>query len=150
VENSKEFKELRDSSIGQQLVRAARVYSDFLFRQIKDHLDAPGFRPSHFQLFAHIPLEGTTTVELANKLGVSKQSMSVLINEMLEMDILLKCENPNDKRSFLIKFQMSEDGPLKSGMRLIKSFDQELADLLGKKLSHQLESKLTTVIDHYS
>ena len=99
-----EFEELRDSSIGHSLIKAGRLYNEFAFNAVKKKMGANKLRPSHLQLFAYIPFSGITIVELANKANISKQAVSAMVKELLNEKILIKRDNENDKRSFLIHF----------------------------------------------
>lgn len=146
---TKEFEELRDSSIGHALVRAGRLYNQYLFEQLKESLGQEGFLPSHHQLFAHIPFEGITIVDLAKKAKISKQAVSVLVKFLLDKGVLIKQDNPNDNRSFLVTFDQGKDSALFKGMKVVKEIDKELNNLLSSEEAKTTFSALEKIIEKY-
>ena len=80
----KDFEKLKKESVGHLLIKAARVYNEFAFNKVKEKMSFPHLRPSHLQLFAHIPFNGITVVELAKKMNISKQAVSKSIKELID------------------------------------------------------------------
>ncbi len=147
--NQTEFEELRDSSIGHSLIKAGRLYNEFAFNAVKKEMGVTKLRPSHLQLFAYIPFSGITIVELANKASVSKQAVSVMVKELLNEKILIKRDNENDKRSFIIYFNEDKGSAIFKGMQMLKKLDTEFIEILGKKDTKRLHSALLTIIQKY-
>lgn len=145
-----EFELLKDSSLGHSLIKAGRLYSEYSFETLKEAIGVEGLRHSHLQLFAHIPFSGTTVVELAKEMNISKQAVSVLVNDLIEFNILLKKDNPSDKRSFLVSFNEDKGSGVFQGMKLLKSLDIELENLLGKNKSKQFQESLLKVISNFT
>ncbi|OUR95860.1 hypothetical protein A9Q84_15285 [Halobacteriovorax marinus] len=145
----KEFEELKDSSLGHALIKAGRIYNNFAFEALKKSIGDEELRPSHVALFAHIPFEGITIVDLAKRAQITKQAVSVLVNFLLERDVLIKMDNPNDKRSILVSFNQSKGAAVMKGMKLIKKHDKELIELLGIKNSKTTLASLLKVIEVY-
>ena len=106
-------------------------------------------KPSHLQLFAHIPFEGITVVELASKIQISKQAVSVMVKELLEAKLLIKKNNLHDKRSFLVTFSQSKSTGIMRGMKHLKEMDNELIKTLGKKQAKQFFAFLNEIIRNY-
>ena len=144
-----EFERLKNESAGHLLIKAARIYNEFAFKEVKRKLKIDNLRPSHLQLFAHIPFEGITTVELAEKMNISKQAVSKSVNELLEFGVLIKKDNPVDSRSFLITFSKKDKSSLFQGMQELAKLDSEIESLLGKKETKKLRETLTSVISHF-
>ena len=141
-----EFEELRDSSIGHSLIKAGRLYNEFAFSAVKKKMGANKLRPSHLQLFAYIPFSGITIVDLAQKTKISKQAVSAMVKELLNEKILIKKDNENDKRSFLVHFNKDKRSGIFKGMQLLKKLDSEFIELLGDKGTKSLHSSLITII----
>jgi DNA-binding MarR family transcriptional regulator len=142
-----EFEELKNSSLGHALIKAGRLYNDYAFNLLKDSIGDEDLRQSHVNLFPYIPFSGITIVSLAKKAGVSKQAVSVLVNELLVKEVLVKIANPHDKRSFLISFKQGKSAPIFKGMQLLKSLDEKLIELLGTKNSHNTHQALLNIIE---
>ncbi len=145
-----EFEALKNSSIGHTLIKAGRLYGDYSFNLFKETIGEERLKPSHLQLFAHIPFSGITVVELAKKLNISKQAVSVLVNELIEIGTLLKKEHPTDKRSSIVMFNENGDRNIFTGMTHLKEFDRELEKIMGKNDSKVVLSSLLKVIEKLS
>lgn len=144
-----EFEELRDSSIGHSLIKAGRLYNEFAFSAVQEKMGANKLRPSHLQLFAHIPFSGITIVELAQKANISKQAVSTMVKDLLNEKILIKKDNENDKRSFLIHFNEDRRSGIFKGMQMLKKLDLEFIEILGEKGGKNLHSALLKIIKKY-
>ena len=144
-----QFEELKDSSIGHSLIKAGRLYNEFAFNTVKKSMGATQLRPSHLQLFAYIPFSGITIVELAHKANISKQAVSVMVKDLLKEKILIKKDNPVDKRSFIIQFNENKASGIFKGMKMLKKLDSEFIKLLGDEGSNNLHSSLLKIIDKY-
>jgi DNA-binding MarR family transcriptional regulator len=143
------FEELKDSSIGHALIKAGRLYNEFAFNLLKETLGDKDLKQSHVNLFPFIPFGGITIVNLAKRAGVSKQAVSVLVNELIDRQVLHKMDNPEDKRSFLISFNQEKSAPIFKGMKLLKDLDQELMKLLGANASKSTHKALLKVISKF-
>lgn len=144
-----EFERLKAESVGHLLIKAARIYNEYAFEQVKAKMKYEKLKPSHLQLFAHIPFEGITIVELAKKLEISKQAVSKLVADLVDEGLLIKKENPNDSRSFLVTFELGERSMLFKGMRELSNLDSELESLLGVKNTKSLQKMLTKIIEAF-
>lgn len=141
-----EFEQLKENSVGHLLIKAARLYNEFAFNEVKSKMKIESLRPSHLQLFAHIPFEGITIVDLAKKLNISKQAVSKSVKDLLEANVLIKKDNPLDSRSFLITFKTSKKSALFVGMQELADLDLKLKKILGEKDCKELGNKLTKII----
>ncbi|MFT6632713.1 MAG: DNA-binding MarR family transcriptional regulator [Bacteriovoracaceae bacterium] len=141
-----EFEQLKESSIGHSLIKAGRLYTDYSFTVLKESIGWGELKPSHLQLFAYIPFEGITVVDLATKMKISKQAVSVLVNDLIEAKVFLKKSHPTDKRSFLITFNEKGDRNIFKGMKLLKELDDELELIVGKKNTKLVQSSLLKII----
>lgn len=144
-----QFEKLKDESLGHSLIKAARLHNDYAFSELKKKIKLDHFRPSHLQLFPHIPFEGITIVELAKKLEISKQAVSVLVNDLLNQKVLIKKANPQDKRSFLITFSKNKNVGVFRGMQFLSSLDQDLKKVLTKQEYDIMKKGLDKIISQY-
>src|SRR5215831_19076658 len=72
----------KQASTLQLLFRAARLVDEEAVRRVSAIEGAPRLRRSHTALLPHIDLSGTRVSELAQRLGVSKQAVSELIDDL--------------------------------------------------------------------
>ena len=145
---TEEIEQLKESSIGHALIKAARLFNEFAFQNAKEHFEMDNLKPSHLKLFAFIPFEGITINELANKVDISKQAVSVLVKDLLASKVLIKKENLKDKRSFLILFNTKGKKGLLEGMKYLKGLDKDIVSLLGVKESNKMHKSLLTIINN--
>jgi len=73
----------------------------------------PGIKPAHTQVFASLPLDGARLTELADRAGITKQSMGALVNELESLGYLKRSPDPDDGRAIRIGFS-------KKGRRLLE------------------------------
>lgn len=76
--------------------------SSLLFEElrIKGYSD---LKPAHAQVFQHLEAAGSRITELAQKAGITKQSMSVLVYEMEQAGYLKRQKDKDDKRAVIFK-----------------------------------------------
>jgi len=144
-----EFEQLKSSCIGHTLIKAGRVYNDYAFNSFKETIGDDDLKPSHLNLFSYIPFTGISVVELAKKVGVSKQAISVLVNELIDKDVLMKKEHPTDKRSSLICFNEESSEGIYQGMNILKELDQDLVKIMGKANTKIVLNSLLKVIQKF-
>ena len=145
-----EFEQLKESSIGHSLIKAGRLYGDYSFATLKESIGWEDLKPSHLQLFAYIPFKGITVIDLANKMNISKQAVSVLVNDLIKAKVFLKKSHPTDKRSFFITFNEVGDRSIFKGMKLLKDLDHELELMVGKKNTKMVQLSLLKIIEKLS
>ena len=144
-----EFKLLRDSSVGHNLIKAARIYNEFAIEMVKTQLGVEVLKPSHFQLFPHIPFDGITIIELSQIMNISKQAVSQLVNELINLGILKKRSNPNDRRSVLISFNTKGNVSIMEGMKSLKGLDSKIESILGLNGSKKFNKQLLEIISNF-
>ena len=93
------------------LLRAAQV----LERNMTVALMYSGLRIPQFRLLDVLANAGQATVtEMSDKLGITRATASVAINELIRSGVVGVVENPADRRSFYV--QLTEAGSQKLGV----------------------------------
>ncbi|MCA9607336.1 MAG: winged helix DNA-binding protein [Myxococcales bacterium] len=103
------------------------LHGDFAARTMKRH---PTVKLAHLQVFATLPLEGARLTTLAERAGITKQSMGALVSELEGLGILERGPDPDDGRATRIRFS-------KKGLRLLgraKTAADEVEALYAEKL----------------
>lgn len=144
-----EFKLLRNSSVGHNLIKAARLYNEFAMSTVKTQLGVEGLKPSHFQCFPYIPFDGITIINLAQTMNISKQAVSQLVNELINLGVLKKSNNPSDRRSVLITFNTKGKASIMEGMKSLKGLDSHIESILGKNDSKKFNKQLLEIISNF-
>jgi DNA-binding MarR family transcriptional regulator len=144
-----EFEQLKENSLGHSLIKAGRLYKSYSFNKLKETLNIESFKPSHLDLFAYIDFEGQTVVQISKRMEISKQAVSVLVNDMIEFGVLEKRDNPRDKRSFLVFFKEKSEFNVFSGMKFLANLDEELKKVIGKKEAALIQKSLIKIIKEF-
>ncbi len=123
------LEDAKRASVGQLLFRCARQLNERAIARVRQATGKP-VRTAHTLLFPHIDLTGTRQTELARRLGVSKQAVGVLVDELVAMGALERLPDPADGRARLVRFA---DGPdtLLHGLQVLAGLERELAEELG-------------------
>ncbi|MEM6558593.1 MAG: MarR family transcriptional regulator [Myxococcota bacterium] len=135
------------ASIPQMLFRVARRLNDHALAHVRERAGMPGLRASHTALFPHISLEGSRLTELASSLGISKQAVAQLVDELVEMGVLVRKPDPDDRRAKRIFFA-GNGRYLLDGLSLLGEVEAEIRAVLGERESLALLTALTSLL-HY-
>lgn len=135
------------ASWGQLLMKCARLFNERAVAQAR--AQGLGLRASHTALFPHIDLEGTRLVDLARRVGISKQAVAQLVDELEAMDVLKRIPDPADGRAKLICFARAERSIL-DGLKVLRRVEEELEEELGRARVDRLRATLTLLLDHLS
>ena len=136
-----EFEALKRSSWLQLLFKTARLAEERALDQIRQEIGVPGLRRAHMALFPHIDFAGTRLTQVAESLGVRKQSAATLVEDLVVWGMLERVPDPADGRAKLIRFAGGED-ELKKGMGRLLAFERTLAARLGSDSAETLHSSL--------
>jgi transposase len=90
-------------SLPQLILKVGRLLDERAVQQMKKEGWA-NLTPAHTRLLPHVDLEGTRITELAERLGVTKQAVSQLVDDMERMGALVRVQDPSDGRAKLVKF----------------------------------------------
>ncbi len=115
------------------LAAQLRLASEASHRFVFDHLVERGFadlRQSHFDLFRFPGPEGRTPTQLAEHLGLSKQALNPLLNELQAMGYLTRGIDLKDRRTRILTLTLR-------GRALVASL-REALDLLEARTHDQL------------
>ena len=125
-----------------------RAYSLLGFR-IVDGVVGAGFpqKPAHSAVFAQISPEGSRLTELARRANMSPQAMGELVDELEQLDYVVRQPDPTDRRAKLITLTKKGQACIAAGIATIDGIEGQLADRLGQRGHKQLRSLLTKLLD---
>jgi DNA-binding MarR family transcriptional regulator len=110
----------------QLLFRAARLVNEEALRRAQSK-SGKVVRAAHTMLFPHIDWCGTRQVELARRLGISKQAVGQLVDELEEMGMLERVADPEDGRAKLVRFTEAGKQGILHGLSVLRELECELA-----------------------
>ncbi len=122
------------------------------FRVLIDELHAelarqghPDVRPLHGFVFQAIGLDGTTAVELARRLGVTKQAAGKTIDALERMGYVVRAPDPRDARRKAIRLTERGIDCLARSARIFEQLRAGWAETLGEDRLRALEDDLRAV-----
>jgi len=121
-------------SVLEPFLRAARLANEHALRRLSArHGQAGAVRPAHTSLLPHIELGGTRLTVLAERVGVSKQAVAPLVDELEAMGVLAKVPDPADGRAKLIVFTELGRRGLLEGLDLLHEVEKEIGRAIGRE-----------------
>ena len=125
-----------------------RAYSLLGFR-IVDGVVGAGFpqKPAHSAVFAQIDPEGSRLTELARRANVSPQAMGELVDELEQLEYVVRRPDPTDRRAKLITLTSKGHACIAAGIATIDGIEQQLTQRLGERGHQQLRGLLTKLLD---
>lgn len=106
-------------------------------------------RAAHLALFPHIELAGGTRMtELAEKLGISKQAVGQLVDDLEQWGQVARVADPDDGRAKRVVFTDQGKSSMLDGLRHLKNVEDQLAHELGTDLIESLRGSLLVLHDH--
>lgn len=112
------------------LFRAARLVNE---RAMGDVQAGGGtLRVAHTQLFPHITSDGVRLTEIADKLGVTKQAIGPLVDDLEREGVVERVDDPDDRRAKRIRWTRKGQRALLHGLGILASLESELAREIGK------------------
>ena len=143
--NVAQLAESRQQNIGRLFARASRAFSV----QATDKLRArghTGLSLAHTTLLSYLDLDGTHITTLAERAGITKQSMGQLVAELEERGYVARNPDPADRRATLVTFTEAGWQFLLDAWAIKKEIEAEYAALLGAKGLEELHTSLSRLI----
>ena len=124
-----------------------RAYSLLGF-QFVDGVVGAGFpqKPAHSAVFAQIVPEGSRLTDLARGANMSPQAMGELVDELEQLEYVVRHPDPTDRRAKLIVLTPKGRDCISAGMATIDGIEQQLTELLGERGHRELRRLLTKVL----
>lgn len=128
----------KQGNLGQLLFRCSRLLNEQGVARAQAL--SPGLRISHTSLLPHIDLAGTRLVELSKRLGISKQAVGQLVQELEEMGMVERHPDPADGRAWRVCFSEQGRRGLLQGLDQLRQMQLDMEAALGaQRMSRLLE-----------
>jgi len=127
------------------LLRAARLVNERAIARIQAD-GAPQLRPAHTQLFPHITDDGVRQTALAERLGITKQAIGPLIDDLEAEGVVERVDDPTDRRAKLVRWTSRGRRALRDGLGVLARLERELAREVGAKQLAALADTLEALI----
>lgn len=126
------------------LFRAARLVNERAVARVQ--AGGGRLRTAHTQLFPHITSAGVRLTELADSLGVTKQAVGPLVDDLEREGIVERTDDPDDRRAKLIRWTKRGERALLHGLGVLAELERELAPAVGKARMAALADTLEALI----
>lgn len=144
-----EFDGQKRRSFLQVLFKAARLANESSLQRLRERSGQDWLRVSHTRLFPHIPFDGIRLTDLADRLGVSKQAVQVLVDDLTEAGMVDRVPDPEDGRAKLIRWSEQGRDGLRDGVGMLDELAAELIDVVGDDAFTTTHQTLLALVDHY-
>jgi DNA-binding MarR family transcriptional regulator len=125
------------ASLLQELFRLARLLDEVAVARVAG-AGAPALRTSHTALLPHLDLEGTRLVDLAARVGVSKQAVGQLVDDLEAMGVVERVPDPEDGRARRVRFTRRGVQALLHGLDVLEGLEQQLVAAIGRRTVDEL------------
>lgn len=112
------------------LFRASRLVNERAIARVQSA--GSNLRVAHTQLFPHITSDGVRLTELADKIGVTKQAIGPLIDDLEREGVVERVDDPVDRRAKRIRWTKKGQRALLHGLSVLAELEHELAQQIGK------------------
>ena len=127
------------------LFRAARLVNERAIARIQ-RAGASNLRLAHTGLFPHITDAGIRQTELADKLGVTKQAIGPLVDDLERDGVVERIPDPADARAKLVRWTAKGRRALREGLGVLAQLEAELAEEVGPRKLAALADTLEALI----
>lgn len=132
----------------QVLFKVSRLLNERAIAGVPAAPGAPRLRASHMSLLPHIDWEGTRLTTLAERLGITKQAVGQLVDEMEALGILERTPDPEDGRARRIAFTPRGRASILDGLARLAALEKELAEAVGERAMATLGATLRRILEH--
>ncbi len=136
----------KQASTLQLLFKASRLANERALELVRARSPDTRVRPAHTALFPHIDLEGTRQTVLASRLGISKQAVGQLVDDLVAMGMVERVPDPDDARARLVCFTATGRLALLDGLAVLMQLQAELEGRLGAEVMHTLQQNLAALL----
>jgi DNA-binding MarR family transcriptional regulator len=135
----------RQSTI-QLLFRAARLVDERALAEINAKNPAFTVRPAHTRLLPYISLAGSRTTEIAAKVGITKQAVGQLVDDLEQAGVVERSADPDDGRARLVRFTAHGRAALLHGLSALAELEGALATQMGPGQMDALHGALLALL----
>jgi DNA-binding MarR family transcriptional regulator len=140
-----ELEKVRDANTGQLLLKAARLWNERAIARVQAS-GASEFRAAHTRLLPHISPEGIRLTELALRVGISKQAVGKLVDDLEAQGVVAREADPADGRALRVRYTDRGTAAILHGLGVLSELEREIARTVGKKRMAELNGILSDVV----
>lgn len=135
-----------EPGLAELLSRALRLFSDRAAQRVRV-LPMPSLRLAHATLLNHLGAGGLRLTDLAARVGVSKQAVGGLVQELETMGVVRRVADPRDGRAKLVRVTPAGRTALRGGLAAVAELEGALSARLGRQRFRRLLGDLSALGD---
>jgi DNA-binding MarR family transcriptional regulator len=140
------FEATRDAATLQLLFKAARLANEAALSRVAAAAGGARVRAAHTALFPHLDFEGIRLTDLAAKVGVTKQAVGQLVDDLAALGMVERVPDPDDSRAKRIRFSSRGHAALMHGLGVLAAIQEALGAAVGIRRMRELHETLKRVI----
>ena len=121
-----------------------------LMAESREHLLAEAgseLRPSHHRVIGHVPPEGITVTELAERVGMTKQGIGQFVQQLTDSGHLRTTAHPQDKRLRIIRRTSKGDASVRQLAAVLAKLEESWAERVGPARYRQFRDVLNQLAE---
>jgi DNA-binding MarR family transcriptional regulator len=142
----RQFEAARDAATLQWLFKASRLANERALTQVPADPARPPVRAAHTALFPHLDFEGIRLTDLAARVGVTKQAVGQLVDDLARLGMVERVADPADKRAKRVRFSRRGHAAILHGLGLLRQLEETLAAEVGRRRMRELHETLKLVV----
>lgn len=146
VVNDEQLAEMRQQHIGRLLQQAYRGFNNRAIAKLRQR-GHTGLTLAHTLLLSHLDLNGTHITVLADRAGITKQSMGQLVLDLEKRGYIERSVDLSDRRATLIRFTNAGWQFLRDAYEIKKEIEAEYQAILGAEEMKQLRILLQRLLE---
>jgi DNA-binding MarR family transcriptional regulator len=106
-----------------------------------------GLRPSHHRVIGHVPPEGITVTDLAERVGMTKQGIGQFVTQLTESGHLVVTRNDDDRRIRVVRRTAKGNAAVRRLSGLLDELEASWANRVGTRRYHEFRAILDELAD---
>jgi len=143
--STQDLEALRQNNTGRLLLKAHRAFNELAIARLRD-MGHVGLNVAHASVLPYLDSKGTRSSELAKRAGMTKQSMSKLVSDLVVAGYLRSETDPTDARASLISFTPKGLRYLDDAHQVKNAIELSYAKVLGARKLAELRASLKKLI----
>jgi DNA-binding MarR family transcriptional regulator len=144
-----ELEERKRRSFLQVLFKAARLTNAAAIARVRVAAGDERIRVAHTNLFPHVPFDGIRLTALAGRVGISKQAVQQLVDELVTLGIFERRPDASDGRARLICWTDHGKEGLLHGLGVLDGLAAEIERDVGAEALATAHGVLLAVVDRF-
>jgi DNA-binding MarR family transcriptional regulator len=146
AEERRAFEAFRDGATLQHLFKASRLANERALARAASEQPHPPVGAAHTALFPHLDFDGIRLTDLAARVGVTKQAVGQLVDDLAGLGMVERVADPTDKRAKRVRFSRRGHAALVHGIGVLRALEDDLAATVGRRRMRELHETLKLII----